>query len=113
MKDKYRIVMFKDLGDFKLHSHLPNHSDSTSSGANDRFLREHFRWCLTVNLLSGDISEDFSANDLEDAYDEFGVRRDMELLAADDDRWKSPLGVEMLDMYHRMKDDRLTTLYDL
>ena len=118
LKDNYCIVVFRDLGDFQthsnsLHSNLLKCSESTSIGPDDKFLREHFRRCLLVNLLGGDISEDYSPADVDDADDEFGVMEDEELLAADDDRWKSPLGKEMLDMCHRMKNDRLTSLYNL
>lgn len=112
MKDKYRIVVFKDLGGLKLPSYLPNQSESTSVGWNDKFLHEHFRWCLRVNLLGGDISEDYSDRQVDAAYDRFGAMEGQELLAAANRRWKSPLGQEILDMCRRLKDDRLTPLYD-
>jgi hypothetical protein len=64
----------------------PNHPS-------DRFLRLHFQRCLVVYACGGDISEDYSQDDIDDFMDELGVF-DGEMDSRDV-RWTTLLGIEV------------------
>lgn len=95
-QDDYRIVVFRDLGSVTLPSHL--HRVKACAGPDDKFLREHFRWCLRVHLLGGDIKEDYSVHDIANAAEELGLCGDKPaMVPLDDERWHSTLGKELLE----------------
>ncbi|KAF8494489.1 hypothetical protein JB92DRAFT_2996254 [Gautieria morchelliformis] len=97
--DDFRIVVFRDTGSVTLPSHVPKSQNSASAGPGDRFLREHFRWCLLVNLFGGDISEDYDANSIIQVMEELGMcHGDTPLAPVDDERWDSLIGKELWEV---------------
>jgi len=94
-QDNYRVVVFRDLQSVSLPSHLAR--APVYAGPDDQFLREHFRWCLKVHLLGGDIMEDYDHNAIATAAEELGLCGDgTEMVPLDDERWHSVLGRELL-----------------
>ncbi|KAF8892781.1 hypothetical protein CPB84DRAFT_1783516 [Gymnopilus junonius] len=94
--DNYRIVVFSDIGSTK--ESMPESAQgllnfSGSQGPDDKFLRLHFRHCLNVHLIGGDIGNDYSAEDIVEAMKDDG------LVAFDDPRWMTPLGREIFEDY--------------
>jgi hypothetical protein len=104
-QDNFRIVVFCDIGSVTLPSHIPMSQHPACARPGDRFLREHFRRCLTVNILGGDISEDYDPNDIVPVMEELGMcggnDDDTPLAAIDDERWDTVLGKELWDKLMR------------
>jgi hypothetical protein len=60
----------------------------------DTFIRGHFKWCLAVHFLGGDVSLEFPDRGqelMDDAYDN-GVDETEE-------KWQTTLGKEILDFW--------------
>jgi hypothetical protein len=94
--------VFRDTGSVTLPSHIPKSPNSTSAELDDRFLREHFRWCLLVNILGGDISDDYDANSIVEVMDELGMcDHETPLASVDDERWNSVIGKELWEVLMR------------
>ncbi|KAF8514145.1 hypothetical protein JB92DRAFT_3115792 [Gautieria morchelliformis] len=89
--DNFRIVVFRDMGSVTVPSHIPKSHDPACAGPDDRFLREHFRWSLLVNLFGGDISEEYDTDRVVAVMDQLGMLRgsDNPLAPIDDPRWDS------------------------
>ncbi|KAF8475406.1 hypothetical protein JB92DRAFT_3134603 [Gautieria morchelliformis] len=97
--DDFRVVVFRDTGSVTLPSHVPKSQNSASAGPGDRFLREHFRWCLLVNILGGDITEDYDSNRVVRVMEGLGMcRGDIPLAPVDDERWDSLIGKELWEV---------------
>ncbi|KAK0457005.1 uncharacterized protein EV420DRAFT_1550776 [Desarmillaria tabescens] len=97
--DGHRIVVFRDMG--SAQSLLPSHivgRDGEGLPA-DKFLREHFRVSMQVNLLGGDICEDYNHNDILDMMEELGVEGEdyVEPPPLTDPRWQTVLGKAILE----------------
>ncbi|KIM36933.1 hypothetical protein M413DRAFT_13687 [Hebeloma cylindrosporum] len=98
-KDNYKIVIFQDFpGSEKMaaNSRLPQ---ASIDGLNDNsrfYLMGNFKYCLSVNLMGGDIIEDYPdlGSDLIEEVAERGFQ------SPTDEKWKTTLGQEILD-YHR------------
>ncbi|SJL10824.1 uncharacterized protein ARMOST_14218 [Armillaria ostoyae] len=91
--DGHRVVVFRDMGSAQLL--LPSHIFTRDGqGPDDKFLREHFRVSLQVNLLGGDICEDYDHNDILSMMEELGVEGEdyVEPLPLTDPRWQTVLG---------------------
>jgi hypothetical protein len=56
-----------------LPSHIPKLQDPACAGPGDGFLREHFRSCLLVYILGGDIGEGYDANLIIEVMEELGM----------------------------------------
>jgi len=70
------------------------------TGPDDYFLRKHFKHCLRVHLLRGDIGEDYSQNAVRSALSELGLwEPDDEAVPFDDPRWTTELGKEILECH--------------
>ncbi|KAF8494491.1 hypothetical protein JB92DRAFT_3147118 [Gautieria morchelliformis] len=97
--DDFRVVVFCDTGSVTLPSHVPKSQNSASAGPGDRFLWEHFRWCLLVNLFGGDITKDYDSNRVVGVMEELGMcRGDIPLAPIDDERWDSLIGKELWEV---------------
>ena len=82
-------------------------------GPDDKFLRAHFRWCLRVHLLGGDIQEDYDANAIATAAEELGLcGDDSEIVPLEDERWHSILGRELLE-HHLSSELTFSRNYEL
>lgn len=92
IKDDYRVVTFEPL-ELSLPSHLPSQSIQSLKGSSDTFIRNHFRHFLRVNMVSGDIKDQYSIADVEAAYQDLGITRGYgPVLPFDDPKWQTPLG---------------------
>ncbi|KAF8512403.1 hypothetical protein JB92DRAFT_2830763 [Gautieria morchelliformis] len=99
INDDFRVVVFRNTGSVTLPSHVPKSQNSASAGPGDRFLREHFRWCLLVNIFRGDISEDYNANSIIKVMEGLGMcDGDTPLAPVDDERWDSVIGKELWEV---------------
>jgi hypothetical protein len=105
--------VFRDTGSITFPSHIPKSQNPACAGPDDRFLREHFRWCLQFNILGGDIREDYDTNSIVSLMKRLGLTWDGEtpLAPMDDERWDSVMGKElwedlMVDAF-RYVDDAL------
>jgi len=77
------------------------------TGPDDCFLREHFRHCLRVHLLHGDIHEDYPQEVVVKALADLGLwERDDVEAPFDDPRWNTELGKEILECHLRMQLER-------
>ena len=56
----------------------------------DRFLRLHFKRCLTVSVCHGDVREDYDEEEIENFMKELGVFDDE--IDISDPKWSTPLG---------------------
>jgi len=97
-KDDYKIIIFQDFpGSEKLalKPKLPLASIQALTSAAKQYLQENFKYCLGVNLLGGDIREDYPDHGVafiaDIAENEWGSPLE--------ERWKTPLGREVLDYY--------------
>lgn len=65
-------------------------------GDSDFFLREHFRHCIAVNLLGGDVTDEINHGDIARLEEDLGlVNREDSPLPLDDPKWHTPLGKEV------------------
>ncbi|KAJ7615615.1 hypothetical protein DFH06DRAFT_123414 [Mycena polygramma] len=97
--DGYRIVVFRDMGPSRLllPTHLPRHPKH--GALTDAFLRDHLRFSLVVTMLGGDILEDYSQAEILQLSGEligFGRGDERDAVPLTDERWKTPLGQEIL-----------------
>ncbi|RDB16647.1 hypothetical protein Hypma_002366 [Hypsizygus marmoreus] len=94
--DDYRLVIFRDLGP---NVQLAQRQQGISPGPDGRFLREHFRWCLVVHLLGGDVREDYHVDDVAGLAQELGLlgETDEDVVQLEDERWQSALGRELFE----------------
>jgi hypothetical protein len=77
------------------------------TGLDDYFLREHFRHCLRVHLLHGDIIVDYPQHVVTKALADLGLwERDDEEAPLDDPRWNSELGKEILECHFLLQFER-------
>lgn len=92
--DKYRIVIFEDLQTTLLQNdtQLPVSGD-LSQCPRDDFLRDHFKCCLGVHFLGGDIEQDFpdDAQGLMDKAREEGIHME-------DPEWQTYPGTKVVEL---------------
>ncbi|KAK0237294.1 hypothetical protein EDD85DRAFT_1008361 [Armillaria nabsnona] len=91
--DDHRVVVFRDMGSTQLL--LPSHIFTRDGQEpDDKFLREHFCVSLQVNLLGGDVCEDYNHNDILSMMEELGVEGEdyVQPLPLTDPRWQTVLG---------------------
>ena len=74
------------------------------TGPDDYFLREHFKHCLRVHLLHGDIHDDYPQEVIVQALTDLGLwdREDVEAPLGDP-RWNTELAKEILEVHLRLQ----------
>ena len=73
----------------------------------DYSLREHFRHCLRVHLLHGDVTIDYPQPVVTKTLADLGLwERDDEEVPLDDPRWNSELGKEILECHLLLQLER-------
>ena len=76
------------------------------SGPSDYFLREHFKHCLRVHLLNGDIHDDYPRDVITKTLEDLGLSNwqdEGDEVPIDDPRWDTELGREILNSHMRSK----------
>ena len=111
IQDNYRIVIFdgSTLQDAALnkHAHFVDGPDRPS----DRFLHLHFQRCLIASACGGNAREDYEDQEIDLFMENLGVYDDE--VDPTDDRWTSPLGVEVHAYLVRQKTAELNMLVDM
>ncbi|KDR65935.1 hypothetical protein GALMADRAFT_1215360 [Galerina marginata CBS 339.88] len=75
-------------------------------GPDDYFLREHFKHCLRVHLLHGDIGADYPRDDIVQALTDLGLwEKDDRAVPFADPRWQTELGKEIFAAHFRHQAD--------
>ena len=70
------------------------------TGPDNYFLRQHFKHCLQVHLLHGDITHDYPQNVVMRALEDLGLwNREDEEVPLDDSRWNTELSKEILECH--------------
>ena len=76
------------------------------TGPSDYFLSEHFKHCLRVHLVGGDIHEDYSSDVIVKTLEDLGLSNwedEDEVVPINDSRWDTELGKEILESHMRSK----------
>ncbi|KAG7444595.1 uncharacterized protein BT62DRAFT_1007598 [Guyanagaster necrorhizus] len=98
--DDYRIIIFREMGSIRqlLPTHMP--APCAQDQQFDMFLRAHFRSSLRVNILRGDIREEYDAGTIQRMMGQLGVgddNDDDEMAPLSDSRRNSVLGQAILE----------------
>jgi len=106
--DGYRLVLFRDIGpagelltgsNSQAYFCRPG-SKVQSTGPDNYFLREHFKHCLRVHLLHGDITDDYPQSVVMGAIKSLGLwNHEDEEVPFNDPRWNTELSKEILECH--------------
>ncbi|KAI0731106.1 hypothetical protein C8Q76DRAFT_349924 [Earliella scabrosa] len=92
--DNYRIRTFTQAA---VDAGLPAYVSPPTHAQTLEFLKEHFRWSLTAQLVGGDITKDYPLREVAIFMEEMGLNGDEEdVPPLDDPRWGSVIGQEVL-----------------
>ncbi|KZS91140.1 hypothetical protein SISNIDRAFT_487830 [Sistotremastrum niveocremeum HHB9708] len=108
--DNYRIVQFDEYHGLQLPSHVPDYQTHQFNACTQIFLRQHFRWCLLVQICGGHILDDYNRGEILQTMNELGMGfdDDVEEPPMEDPRWQTEIGKICFRMrlYSRMAESR-------
>ncbi|KIM36917.1 hypothetical protein M413DRAFT_282278 [Hebeloma cylindrosporum] len=110
LKDDYKIIIFQDFPGSEMLAANPKLPRASIHALNDKswlYLRENFKYCLGVNVMGGDIIEDYP--DLGDVFINDVTEHGFQ--SPTDEKWRTPLGQAYLEYYRDEVPDTLRRLH--